>query len=139
MRKSVLAVAMTTLIWAAPVFAHDSHRAEDGVWHVRGDDGEIVKVLPNPAAAEDFEHRFGEAPLPSRINNYSVYSASYGTIPGQMNDHGGAVVSNAAFLPIFYNAAKQYRALKANMARLEKLSRQAITRLAKVVDSRPRD
>ena len=40
--------------------------------------------------------------------------------------------------PIFHNAAKQYRALKSNLARLEKLSRQAITRLAKEVDSRPR-
>ena len=40
--------------------------------------------------------------------------------------------------PIFQNAAKQYRALKSSLARLEKLSRQAITRLAKEVDSKPR-
>ena len=39
------------------------------------------------------------------MNGYSVFSASYGTIPGQLDDHGGAVVSNAAFKPIFYNAA----------------------------------
>ena len=39
--------------------------------------------------------------------------------------------------PIFQNAAKQYRALKSALARLEKLSRQAITRLAKEVDSKP--
>jgi len=36
--------------------------------------------------------------------------------------------------PIFRNAAKQYRTLKSNLARLEKLSRQAITRMAKEVD-----
>ncbi len=40
--------------------------------------------------------------------------------------------------PIFQNAAKQYRKLKSTLARLEKLSRQAITRLAKEVDSNPR-
>ena len=40
--------------------------------------------------------------------------------------------------PIFQGAAKQYRALKSTLARLEKLSRQAITRLAKEVDSKPR-
>jgi hypothetical protein len=40
--------------------------------------------------------------------------------------------------PIFQNAAKQYRALKSNLARLEKLSRLAITRLAKEVASMPR-
>lgn len=39
--------------------------------------------------------------------------------------------------PIFQNAAKQYRTLKSSLARLEKLSRQAITRLAKEVDSKP--
>ena len=40
--------------------------------------------------------------------------------------------------PVFQNAARQYRTLKSNLARLEKLSRQAITRLAKEVDSKPR-
>jgi hypothetical protein len=37
--------------------------------------------------------------------------------------------------PIFHNAARQYRILKSNLARLEKLSRRAITRLEKQVDS----
>ena len=40
--------------------------------------------------------------------------------------------------PIFQNAAKQYRTLKSTLARLEKHSRQAITRLASQVDSKPR-
>ena len=40
--------------------------------------------------------------------------------------------------PIFQHAAKQYRTLKSDLARLEKLSRQAITRLAKEADSKPR-
>lgn len=40
--------------------------------------------------------------------------------------------------PIFQNAAKQYRALKSHLARLEKLSRKAIARLAREIDSKPR-
>lgn len=40
--------------------------------------------------------------------------------------------------PLFQSAAKQYRALKNHLARLEKVSRQAITRLAKEIDSRPK-
>ena len=40
--------------------------------------------------------------------------------------------------PIFQGAARQYRALKSTLARLETLSRQAITRLAQEVDSKPR-
>ena len=37
--------------------------------------------------------------------------------------------------PLFQAASKQYRKLKSSLARLEKLSRQAITRLAKQADS----
>jgi hypothetical protein len=75
------------------------------VWHIRGDDGELVHVLPDPASAEAFAHRFGTQPPPERLNGYTVFSASYGTIPGQLNDHGGAVVSNAGFMPIYYTQA----------------------------------
>lgn len=38
---------------------------------------------------------------------------------------------SAESAPLFQDAAKQYRRLKAILARLEKLSRQAITRIAK--------
>jgi hypothetical protein len=40
--------------------------------------------------------------------------------------------------PLFQSASKQYRKLKSTLAQLEKLSRQAITRLAKEANSRPR-
>jgi hypothetical protein len=39
--------------------------------------------------------------------------------------------------PFFQAASKQYRKLKSTLARLEKLSRQAITRLAKEANSNP--
>ncbi len=102
MRKAVLFLAVASLLSVNQAFAQQN---EDGVWRVRGDNGEIVHVLPNPAAAEGWEHRFGTPAAPTRVNNYSVYGASYGAVPGQLDDHGGAVVSNAAFLPIYFNAA----------------------------------
>src|SRR5216683_6394342 len=40
--------------------------------------------------------------------------------------------------PFFQAASKQYRKLKSTLARLENLSRQAITRLAKEANSNPR-
>jgi len=103
MRKLALFLAATTLLGTTAALAQQQQ--EDGTWRVRGDNGEIVHVLPGPAAAEAFEHRFGIAQPPTRMNGYSVFSASYGAVPGQLDDHGSAVVSNAAFLPIFYNTA----------------------------------
>ena len=101
MRKMIAFAAATSLIGATAAFA----QMEDGVWRVRGDNGEIVHVLPTPANAEASEHRFGIQMPPTRMNGYSVFSPSYGSNPGQLDDHGGAVVSNAGFLPIFYNGA----------------------------------
>ncbi len=104
MRKWMMWTA-AALVVAAPAMAQQS---EDGVWHVRGDRGEIVHVLPNQANAEAFEHAhggLGNACTVTRQNGYSVFSPSYGANPGLLSDHGGSVVSNAAFLPIFYNGA----------------------------------
>jgi hypothetical protein len=41
--------------------------------------------------------------------------------------------------PLFQEAARQYRQLKTILARLEKLSRQAISRLAKTASTTPRN
>lgn len=108
MKKLILFAAALSLA-AAPAFAQDRLQREDGVWHVRGDDGEIVHVMASPELARSAElgrgHMVDMAQSPNRLNGYSVFNASYGTIPGQLDDHGGTVVSNAAFQPIFYNAA----------------------------------
>jgi len=99
MRKFFLFVAVISLIGSTSAFA------QEGPWKVKGDNGETVKVLPTPAAAQAQEnHGLGQQ-IPMALNGYSVFSASYGAIPGQMNDHGGSVVSSAKFLPIFYNGA----------------------------------
>ena len=101
MRKLVPFLAVAALIGVTSAQAQQS----DGTWRVRGDNGEIVHVLPNPAATEAFQPRFGMQMAPMQLNGYTVSSASYGAVPGLLSDHGGTVVSNAAFLPIFYNAA----------------------------------
>jgi hypothetical protein len=99
MRKLTLLIAVITLIGSTAVFA------QDAMWRVKGDNGEIVKVLPPPAAVQAQEnHGFGTQ-VPTAQNGYSVFSPSYGSNPGLLSDHGGAVVSSAAFLPIFYNGA----------------------------------
>ena len=79
--------------------------AQDGKWHVTGDNGEIVKVLPPPASVQAQENHGMGTQIPTSVNGLSVFNASYGAVPGVLNDHGGAVVSNAAFQPIFYNGA----------------------------------
>ncbi len=79
--------------------------AQDGVWRVRGDNGETVKVLPTPAAAQAQENHGLGTQIPTAQNGYSVFNATYGAVPGLLSDHGSSVVSNAAFQPIFYNGA----------------------------------
>jgi hypothetical protein len=102
MSKSFLFMSVAAVLVLTPALAQQKG---ESIWHIRGDNGETVQVLPGPAAAEAFEHRFARIEFQTRSNGYSVYSSSYGAVPGQLNDHGGAVVSNAAFQPIFYNAA----------------------------------
>ena len=90
MRKLILFVAVITLIGSTAAFA------QDGTWRVKGDNGEIVKVLPTPAAAQAQEnHGFGTR-IPTAMNGYSVFAPSYGANPGLLSDHGGSVVSAAA-------------------------------------------
>src|SRR5882724_384813 len=128
MRRLALWSAALALITVAPVHAQSSSDERftppdmppmmnvDNVWHIRGDDGSIVHVFADINSAENAVRRpnpfqgprgleHGVAELPAQNNGYSVFNASYGSVPGQLNDHGGSVMSNAAFKPIFYNGA----------------------------------
>ncbi len=70
----------------------------DNPFHAAGDRGETVKVLPTPAKA-------GEAPghpLYAPPSGFAVYRASYGS--GNLIDHGGLEIANAAFQQVFYNS-----------------------------------
>jgi hypothetical protein len=98
-RKVVFAV-LVLLIVTGSAFAQNGNS-----WRVQGDNGEIVKVLPTPAAVAAQENHGIETQIPTAINGYSVFGSSYGANPGSLQDHGGAVVSNAGYQPIFYNSA----------------------------------
>ena len=98
--RRVVFFVLVMIVVAASAFAQNGNS-----WRVQGDNGETVRVLPPPAAvAAQANHGFGNQ-IPTAVNGYSVFSASYGAVPGLLSDHGGSVVSNAAFQPIFYNGA----------------------------------
>ena len=98
-RRTLVLFALSLLLVSV------SAMAQDGVWRIKGDNGETVKVLPPPAAAQAQENHGLGTQIPTAQNGYSVFNASYGAVPGLLSDHGGSVVSNAAFQPIFYNGA----------------------------------
>lgn len=72
----------------------------DDPWHIRGDNGETVKVLPPPAAlkAKELHNQPTDAP-PTGL---AVYPASYGS--GDLTYRGGNIVKNAGVFSIFYNS-----------------------------------
>lgn len=78
--------------------------AQDGLWRVKGDNGEIVNVLPPPANVKAQENHGMGTQIPTAQNGLSVFNASYGSVPGLLSDHGSSVVSNAAFFAIYYNS-----------------------------------
>jgi hypothetical protein len=98
-RRTMVLYAFSLMLVSISAFA------QDGIWRVKGDNGETVKVLPTPAAAQAQENHGLGTQIPTAVNGYSVFNASYGSVPGLLSDHGGSVVSNAAFQPIFYNGA----------------------------------
>ena len=97
-RRTMVLLALGLFLVAVSV------SAQDGVWRVRGDSGETVKVLPTPAAAQAQENHGLGTQIPTAQNGYSVFNASYGSVPGLLSDHGSSVVSNAAFFAIYYNS-----------------------------------
>jgi len=97
-RRTMVLFALSVLLVSVSVFA------QDGTWRVRGDNGETVKVLPTPAAAQAQENHGLGTQIPTAQNGYSVFNASYGAVPGLLSDHGGSVVSNAAFFAVYYNS-----------------------------------
>jgi hypothetical protein len=96
-RGVAAATAMGALlvVGAPHVFGQD----DSNPFLLRGDRGELVHVLPPPAAIRaphDAEPIFA---APS--TTATVYKASYGV--GKLIDHGGPEVSNAGFWAIYWN------------------------------------
>jgi len=70
-------------------------------FHDHGDQGELIHVLPSPAAIHNPHDRQPiEAPAHSGT---AVYPPSYGS--GNLSDHGGPEISNATFRQIYWNAS----------------------------------
>ena len=64
-----------------------------------GDRGEIIHVLPTPAAIHNpRDMQPTDAPV---VNGTAVYPSSYGS--GSLNDHGGPEISSASFRAIYWN------------------------------------
>jgi hypothetical protein len=108
-------VAALALVGSTAVFAQNPGNgndngkgngpAEDGIWRIKGDDGETVKVLPTPASAKAHENHGDGEEIPMAINGYSVFGSSYGSNPGSLQNHGGYVISNASFFAVYYNSS----------------------------------
>jgi hypothetical protein len=70
-------------------------------FHDRSDTGEILHVLPTPASIHSpHDTQPTEAPV---ANGTAVYPASYGS--GNLTDHGGPEISNAAYRAIYWNSS----------------------------------
>src|SRR5207248_6937765 len=64
-----------------------------------GDRGEIIHVLPTPAAIHNpRDMQPTDAPV---VNGTKVYPSSYGS--GNLTDHTGPEISNASFRAIYWN------------------------------------
>lgn len=66
----------------------------------KNDDGEVIKVLPTPAAVHS--DRDTEPTFAAPSSDLTVYNPSYGS--GQLANHGGPQIPDANFLPIFWNS-----------------------------------
>src|SRR6476469_6028017 len=70
-------------------------------FHDRSDTGEIVHVLPTPASIHSpRDTQPTDAPV---AQGTSVFPASYGS--GNLTDHGGPEISNAAFRAVYWNSS----------------------------------
>src|ERR1044071_7685507 len=100
-RRTMVLLALGLFLVAVSAIA----QPPDGVWQIRGDDGETVfHVLPTPAAAPAPSALGQGSQIPTAMNGYSVFGASYGDNPGLLSDHGCSVISNASFFAIYYNS-----------------------------------
>jgi len=104
MRRSVFAGywrfgAIGLALAATGMFA-SGQEAEESPFLGHGDRGELVHVLPPPAAIRTADDNTPVVGGPH--SGVSVYRASYGS--GNLQYHGGAVMTTPAFYPIFWNS-----------------------------------
>jgi hypothetical protein len=92
-------MSVALLLVASAAFAQNG---SSNNWRIRGDNGELVHVLPTPASVQadhDSQPRFA----PTNGGYLSTALASYGTVPGHLDNHGGGVMgSGNKFFQIYY-------------------------------------
>ena len=97
MRKVITTMAAALLVAGA----FTASAQENGnPFRVRGDNGEIVKVLPPQASIHADKDPL---PVDAVQSGFSVYPGSYGS--GQLLNHGGKIIQTAKFLAVFYDSS----------------------------------
>src|SRR4029079_11832514 len=97
MRKSLVAVVVC--LFAVGAFAQQPQPQ----WVIQGDHNETVHVLP--AAASVRADHDPQPAIAGPSNGVTYAAASYGSVPGHLDNHGGKVMAGAvAFQAVFYNA-----------------------------------
>jgi hypothetical protein len=76
-------------------------QGDDTPFHVRGERGELVHVLPSPDIIRNKSDKHATFAPPSDV--VQVFGASYGS--GNLIDHGGAEMSHPQVRAIFWNAS----------------------------------
>ena len=100
MRKTLVYAVGVCLISGSAAFAQ---QAQSDQWRIKGDHGETVKVLPGPAAVQ--ANHDSQPALAAPSNSLSYAAASYGSVPGHLDNHGGKVMAGSiSFQAIFYNS-----------------------------------
>jgi hypothetical protein len=91
------AIALIACVATARGFAQNPGNP----FHDYNDRGEIVHVLPTPASIHN-PHDWQSTDAAPPSGEYQVYPGSYGS--GNLIDHGGPEMSNAAFRAIYWNS-----------------------------------
>jgi hypothetical protein len=104
MKKAAFVISLVILM-ATAAFAQNGNSDN---WRVRGDNGETVKVLPPPALAHADQDGSPTFAPPADGNSPFLRTgvASYGTIPGHLDNHGGGVMASGnKIFNIYYTVA----------------------------------
>ncbi|HEX8171584.1 MAG TPA: hypothetical protein VF824_13695 [Thermoanaerobaculia bacterium] len=102
MKRTTILMYVVILLVATAAMAQNGNSDN---WRIRGDNGELVKVLPPPAMAKADTSNPTFAPVNDGGSFLQTSLASYGTVPGHLDNHGGGVMaSNNKVFSIFYTA-----------------------------------
>lgn len=92
MKRAMILMCAVVLMVAATASAQNGNSDN---WRIRGDNGELVKVLPPPANVRASNDTIPAlAPANNGGGFLQTSLASYGTVPGHLDNHGGGVMAS---------------------------------------------